>query len=164
MADDNPRFRWSWKHCVLFGLTWTLVMIVLITGTRLIAGSQTPRLLSKAVVLLLLGYLVFLTVVAAAISLYYGLEAKRTNLRVRSSSGRYVEVPWHAIEDVKSISLGGLPLLRVRYAGAVRPAFIPLWLADPSGFRAAATAYAGDSNVLVRWLVQHPRANRFRLV
>jgi hypothetical protein len=77
-------------------------------------------------------------------------------------AGRYVEIPWQAIEEVDPMSLLGLPLLRVRYSGASRPAFMPLWLSDIDSLRAAVNAHAGERSVLGLWLMQHPRAGQFR--
>jgi hypothetical protein len=104
---------------------------------------QPPSLQTYEIVLLLVDVLALTTILAFAAGLFYGLEANSKILRIRSWSGRYVEVPWHAIEAVDPIFLVGLPLLRVRYSGASKPASIPLWLSEPSAFRAAINAYAG---------------------
>lgn len=87
------------------------------------------------VVLGILGFFAIATATAVALSSYYGLEANPTVLRIRSQSGRNVEVPWHAIEAVKVMSIGLLATLaravfRCQKAGvptalAFRPRLVP---------------------------------------
>ena len=77
----------------------------LFAGARLLAG-KTVQALPVSPVLAVLGVLAFFTLLAVAISWYYGLEANSTILRVRSWSGSYVDIPWPAIEAIAP------PLLR----------------------------------------------------
>jgi hypothetical protein len=165
MADGTQQFRRSFWHCVKCGLGLTFSLFAVTTVIRLIARSHGAGILpSQTELLLLFGFFIFSTTIVAAMSQFYGLEASAIGLRVRSWSGRTVDVSWHAIQAVDPMGMFGLPLLRLRYSGATRPAFIPLWLSDPGAFRAVAAEYAGENNVLVRWLLEHPNADRYRFL
>jgi hypothetical protein len=165
MADGTQEFRRSFWHCVKCGLGLTFSLFAVATVLRLMARSHGAVMVSsRAESLVLVGFFVFSTTVVAAMSQFYGLEASTIGLRVRSWTGRTVDVPWHAIQAVDPIGILGLPLLRLRYSDSTRPAFIPLWLTDPGAFRAAAADYGGGNNVLVRWLLEHPNAGRYRFL
>ena len=70
MADGNQRFQRSFRHCVLFGVAWTLVISALFAGARLLAG-KTVQALPVSPVLAVLGVLAVLI----------GLDLGRTGAR-----------------------------------------------------------------------------------
>ncbi len=164
MGDASQRFPRAWGICIVFGVSWTLVVFALIAGEQWRAGIHYPMWVLPGAPSALAGFFALFTFLALAVSRFYSLEVSPTGLHVRASFGRPLEIAWDAIQAVDLKYLLGLPVLRVHYTGAVKPAALPLWLSDPTGFRAAVTRYAGDDHTLARWLIEHPRAGRFRFL
>jgi hypothetical protein len=151
----------SWRYCVVRAVrstvTISLVLVVVILLTHAKNSVPVPwAQVSRVILALLMLYTLF----ALAMNWYYGFSASAASLRLRSWAGRYVEIPWSAIETVTPTRMLGLELLRVQYAGAKRPAFLPLWFSDPTGFRATVVSYAGDRSALAVWLAQRSGRQR----
>jgi hypothetical protein len=156
--------RWlsrSPKYPLLAAVSYTLGLLFVIEVLRFLPGAHTGSMPPHAV-LVLLALFIVLAMLAFGLSWFYGLGISVSSLRLRSWSGRYVDVPWHGMQRVERKAMMGFPLLLVYYVGAARPAFIPLWVSDLAGFRTAADAAGGQANPVVRWLAEHPRAGRYR--
>jgi hypothetical protein len=149
------------KCPVLAAVSYSLGFTIMGVIFRSLPGAHGGPLSAHPVQMLFALFTVFAMLTFGA-SWFYGLGFSVTSLRLRSWSGRYVDVPWHSMQRAEPSSLLGLPLLRVYYADSARPACIPLWTSDLAGFRSAANAAAGQGNPVVRWIADHPDAGRFR--
>jgi hypothetical protein len=68
----------------------------------------------------------------------------------------YHRLQWSEIESVQPWLIPGYPYLQVNGNGKRRVFWLPLFLANMVGFRAAVARYAPPENALRRYLEQHP--------
>jgi hypothetical protein len=108
---------------------------------------------------------IFLLVVAGValvllLPIWLSVRASRWHVDPNGIGGRnnqlvYRWLAWHEIESVEPWLLPGYPYLQVN-SGGRRAFWLPLFLTDMRGFRAAVARYAPPDNPLRRYLEQHP--------
>ena len=107
--------------------------------------------------------------VALALLLPIGLtvRASRWHVDPNGLGGRnnwlvYHRLDWSEIESVEPRLIPGYPHLQVNGGGQRWVFWLPLFLTDMPGFRAAVARYAPPENPLRRYLEKHPAADGSR--
>lgn len=146
-------FRISiWRPWVL-AVTPLALLAVVGLAFAVVAGSPA------AAVPILLAF----AVVAAFLLLPIGLAVRvsrwdvdPTGIGGRNNQLVYHRLEWSEIESVEPWLIPGYRYVQINGAGKRRLFWLPLFLTDMPGFRAAVARYASPENPLRRYLEQHP--------
>ncbi len=108
---------------------------------------------------ILLGFAAAAMVLLLLISLAVGVS--RWHVYSTGFGGRnnwliYRRLTWTALESVEPWMIPGYPYLQVNGGGRRWAFWLPLFLTDMPGFRAAVARYAPPDNPLRRYLEDHP--------
>jgi hypothetical protein len=88
---------------------------------------------------------------------YYRVSVAADGLKCYDAFGIYHFAAWPTVERVRPLNLLGLRYLLVRSSAVPRALWVPLFLADLPGFRAAVAQHAGPTHPLAEAL-RHGRA------
>lgn len=146
-------FRISiWRPWVLAVTPLALLAVV---GLAFAVVAESP---ATAVPILLA-----FAVVAAFLLLPIGLAVRvsrwdvdPTGIGGRNNQLVYHRLEWSEIESVEPWLIPGYRYVQINGAGKRRLFWLPLFLTDMQGFRAAVARYASPENPLRRYLEQHP--------
>jgi hypothetical protein len=93
---------------------------------------------------------VFVGIVVGAV--LYRVYVLEDGLRGYTAWGTYRTLRWPEINDVRPLNVLGMRFLLVRSVGGGSAIWVPLFLAEMSGFRAAVRESAGEDHLLSRAL------------
>lgn len=155
--DDTSRLTFRitpWRPWLLavtpFALLAAVGMVITIASGQLAAASS-----------ILLGLAVF--AVALLVPIGLSVRAVRWHVDPKGIGGRnnlfvYHRLDWADIVSVEPWLIPGYRYVQVNGAGKRWAFWLPLFLTDMPGLRAAITQYAPPENPLRRYLEQHPVA------
>jgi hypothetical protein len=154
MADDSGSpFRISvWRPWLL---AVAMLAVPVLLGAALAAAGGQPDIAGVA--------LVGLVVAAGALLLpiTWGVCTSRWDVDETGIGGRdnwhvYRRVNWAEIRSISHFPFPGYPLIWVNTADRRWVFWLPLFLTDMPGFRAAIARYANPENPLLQFLTSHP--------
>jgi hypothetical protein len=154
MDSESPHtFR------ITFWRPWLLAVAILAVPALVAAGRFTMSGQLAAAVAVVGGLVVVAALVALPIS--WAVGSSRWDIDAAGIGGRdnwhvYRRVGWDEIHSVSRSSLPGYPYVWINTADRRRIIWVPLFLSDMAGFRAAVARHATPDNPLRRQLDRSP--------
>jgi hypothetical protein len=143
----------------------TLVIFMVVAGVLLLAAALGLVFLvlppAAGVPVLLIAVLgvgmaeVLFFLGAGLLILLFKIDVGPEGLRCPNAWGGYGFAAWDDVRSVRPINILGLRYLRVFTTTTVLPLWVPLFLADPDGFRAALLRCAGPTHPLTVAFAEH---------